>query len=238
MNLVICDDEKEAYEWLKRAIVTWAQSKNELVQLKYYESAEELLFKKEEWTDCDGMILDIELKAMNGMQLAKRIRATDEKLPLLFVTGYEQFVFEGYDVGAVSYLLKPVNEQKLWEALNRMQELTRKNKDLILVSTSDSYEKVYLNDLIYIESDRHNCTLQTTNGTVVTGMGISQFTEMLADKGFCMPHRSYLVNISHIRKITKQMVSLDKGYEVPIARGKWESISQSYLEYYRRGRSV
>jgi DNA-binding LytR/AlgR family response regulator len=238
VKLSICDDELVSYECLKKMVTFWAQERLEPLELQYYTSAEELLFKKEEWADCDGLLLDIELKTMNGMQLAKEIRRFDEKIPILFVTGYEQFVFEGYDVGAVSYLLKPVNEKKLVEALERMLEMSHKNKDLIFIEGKDSCEKVYLTEIVYVESDRHNSIVQTTKDEMIATQGISHFWERLKEKGFCMPHRSYLVNISRIRKITKEVVVMDGGYEIPIARGKWELVNQRYLDYYRDSRRV
>jgi DNA-binding LytR/AlgR family response regulator len=238
VKLSICDDEIVSYECLKKLVTSWAQERIEPIELQYYTSAEELLFKKEEWIDCDGLLLDIELKTMNGMQLAKEIRTFDASIPILFVTGYEQFVFEGYDVGAVSYLLKPVNEKKLRQALSRMLELGQKNKEMIFIEGKDSCEKVYLNEIIYIESDRHNSAVQTIKDKMIATQGINIFWDIVKDKGFCMPHRSYLVNISHISKITKQFISMVGGYEIPIARGKWEMVNQSYLEYYRSGRSV
>jgi DNA-binding LytR/AlgR family response regulator len=203
-----------------------------------YPSAEAMLFDVENWSDADGLILDIEMGAMNGMALAKAIRLNDAHIPILFITGYEHFVFEGYDVGAVTYLLKPASESKLFTALDRVRTMSEKSKAVLLLEGKDAFEKVYLSDVIYLESHKHDTEVVTLKTQITINKGISQFESELSDRGFCMPHRSYLVNIERISKITKTAVLMDGGHEIPIARGKWAQVNQCYLDYYRRGRNL
>lgn len=236
MKLILCDDEKNARLWAEQAIKNWAIEREDDIDLIAYTSAEAMLFNKDAWADGDGLILDIELGNMNGMQLAKEIRKSDVNIPILFVTGYERFVFEGYDVGAVSYLLKPVSEVKLFESLDRLKTMSTKNREFILIEWRNALEKVYLTDILYIESDRHNSLIQTIKKRLTASNGIGQFEAELTEKGFCLSHRSYLVNIARIRKITKTVVVLDNDYEVPIARGKWAYVNQKYLDFYRKGK--
>lgn len=233
MKFVLCEDEETSLKWMQKAIIKWGQAKKELVDLISYNSAEELLFKENEWIKADGLILDIELKAMNGMELAKKIRIRDEHIPILFATGYEQFVFEGYEVGAISYLMKPVNEEKLFRALDKMKEKSKENKEVFFTNAEEENTKLYLVDIMYIESEGHYVTIQDKKEHKEVRRSIGDLWKELKYKQFCMPHRSYLVNIAHINKITKKMIYLDNGIEIPIARGKWEEINKAYLEYYR-----
>ena len=107
MKFALCEDEKGPRELMEQELSRWVQEQGEQLHLLIYDSAEELLFKQEEWADADGLILDIELKAMNGMELARTIRKKDAYIPILFVTGYEQYVFEGYEVGACLLYTSP-----------------------------------------------------------------------------------------------------------------------------------
>lgn len=234
MKFVICEDERDFSDWMRQAVCRWGEQQGETVQIVSCASAEELLFKEEEWLEADGLLLDIELKQMNGMDLAKRIRQRDAHIPILFATGYEQFVFEGYEVGAVSYLMKPVKEEKLFAALDRMREQSAKKREVLLTNAGDENTKLYLADILAVESSGHYTILHTTAGQTETKRSIGSFAEELSGKTFCAPHRSFLVNIGHISKITKKSVFLDNGLEIPLARGKWEEINQAYLEYYRR----
>lgn len=234
MKFVMCEDEPTSWQFMKATLVKWGQLRGEPVMVMAYTSAEELLFKQKEWTDADGLILDIELKEMNGMELAKKVRETDEHIPILFATAYEQYVFEGYEVGAVSYLMKPLQQDKLYLVLDRMREQTRRNAEVLLTNSSDENAKVYLNEILYIESYGHYTVIHTKEAAIETKRSIGELQRALVDKYFYMPHRSYLVNVSRIRKITKQLIVMDNKEELPIARGKWEAVNQAYLNYYRR----
>ncbi len=234
MKFVLCEDEPTSWQFMNTTLVKWGQLRGEPVMVMAYSSAEELLFKQKDWTEADGLILDIELKGMNGMELAKKIREKDEHIPILFATAYEKYVFEGYEVGAVSYLMKPLQPDKLYQALDRMREQCRRNEEVLLTNSGDENTKVYLNEILYIESYGHYTVIHTKEEVIETRRSIGELQTVLADKYFYMPHRSYLVNISRIRKITKQLVVMDSGEELPIARGKWEAVNQAYLNYYRR----
>ena len=234
MKLVLCDDDPAAHDWIEHALKKWSEEKSEPIQTLKYLSAEALLFDREAWVHFDGLILDIEMKAMNGMQLAREIRHFDKHIPILFITGYENYVFEGYEVGAVSYLLKPINEGKLGLALEKIYEISQKNCEVIFAEGREGCEKIALNELLVIESEKHHSLFRMADKTFVSNMGINKYWEQLMNKGFCMPHRSFIVNIGKIRSISKNNIHLDGGLEVPIARGKWADVNQSYLAYYRK----
>lgn len=234
LNLVICDDDLKQHDWIKLTIDNWSKKRKEPISVTSYTSAESLLFDKENWSNCDGFILDIEMKNMNGMQLARELRHMDKHVPILFLTGFEDYVFEGYEVGAVSYLLKPINEEKFHLAIDKIYDLSEYNRDFIIIDYKGTCEKIYLSDIVFIESDRHNSIITSLKTQMISSQGINQLNEKLHEKGFFMPHRSFLINIKHIEKITKKSVFLNFGYEVPIARGKWIQMNQSYLDYHRR----
>lgn len=235
MKLVICDDDLNQHQWVDGALKRWSEAAKEPIETLKYTSAEALLFGKEDWAAFDGLLLDIEMKAMNGMALAKEIRTFDAHIPILFLTGFEDYVFEGYEVGAISYLLKPINEDKLANALHKVWEASRKNSDVLFVDTKEGVEKIYLNEILYIESDKHNSKVVTVRTELLSVQGIGKYVETLAEKGFVITHRSFLANIRRIKKITKSDVHLDNGATVPIARGKWGEVNQSYLDFHRKG---
>ena len=114
MKVVVCEDELAQQQWMESALLEWQEMTGTKLELKLYGSGEELFFKKEEWVDADTIILDIELKEMNGMEIARAIRKVDERISIFFTTGYEKYVFEGYEVGAISYIMKPVDKKKLF----------------------------------------------------------------------------------------------------------------------------
>ena len=90
MKIILCEDEVSQQQWMQDAILEWQKLSATPVELNIYASGEELFFKQEEWADADTIILDIELKEMNGMEIAREIRKLDAKVPLFFATGYEK----------------------------------------------------------------------------------------------------------------------------------------------------
>lgn len=233
MKIVLCEDEKQQQEWMRDAILEWQKLSQTAVLLSIYSSGEELFFKEEEWADADAMILDIELKKMNGMEIARRIRQTDAKMPLFFATGYEKYVFEGYEVGAVSYIMKPIDKAKLFKTLDKVKTMCMEAEQCLLIEEKAGVKRIYLKDIMYIESVGHYCNIVTTKERVQVRERISDLVEKTAGGNFFSCHRSYHVNMAYVRRITKKDIILDDETAIPIARGKWEDANKAFIEYYK-----
>ena len=120
MNIAYCEDEKIQLEYMEQLIKKWADEGNDTVTYFGYGSAKELLFEHPDSFPFDLLLLDIDMDGMDGMALAKEIRKKDQKLPIVFLTNRSEYVFEGYEVGALRYLLKPVEETKLFSLLDEI----------------------------------------------------------------------------------------------------------------------
>lgn len=233
MKIILCEDEVNQQEWMKEAILEWQKLSGTLVELCIYDSGEELFFKKEEWADADTIILDIELKEMNGMQIARAIRKIDDKVPLFFATGYEKYVFEGYEVGAVSYIMKPIDKSKLFQTLDKVKTMLAEQEECLLVEDSSGTKRIYLKDIMYIESTGHYCNIVSKQETTQIREKISELVEKTKNGNFFSSHRSYHVNMAFVRRITKKDLILDNDTAIPIARGKWEEANKAFIAYYK-----
>lgn len=233
MKIILCEDEIAQQQWMEQAILEWQRDRKTKITLQIYGSGEELFFKKEEWVDADLLILDIELKEMNGMEIARKIREVDKEISLLFATGYEKYVLEGYEVGAISYIMKPVNKEKLFHSLDKAWENIKEGQDCLLLPCGEETKRVYIKDIFYIESDGHYCRILTQQGEAQVREKISVLYEQLNEKHFYMCHRSYILNLAYVSRITKKDVILDSGEAIPLARGKWEEMNQQFMDYYR-----
>ena len=233
MKIVLCEDDLQQQEWMKEAIFEWQKTAAVQVELFVYASGEELFFKQEEWAAADTVILDIELKEMNGMEIARRIRSVDEKIPLFFATGYEKYVFEGYEVGAVSYIMKPIDKQKLFQTLDRVKAMAEEREKCLLLEDAAEVKRIYLKDILYIESVGHYCNIVTPQETIQVRDSISKLAEKTAHGTFFACHRSYLVNMAYVSRITKKDMILDNEMAIPIARGKWEGANKAFIKYYK-----
>ncbi|MCD7737604.1 MAG: LytTR family DNA-binding domain-containing protein [Lachnospiraceae bacterium] len=126
MKIGICDDEKSTREYLERLSKEWGQECGVSVETVCFANAESFLFAWEENRDFDVLLLDIEMGQMNGMELAGRIRESDEDTAIVFITGYDEYIGQGYEVAALHYLIKPVEREKLWRVLDRAYAGLRK----------------------------------------------------------------------------------------------------------------
>ena len=122
MKIAIVDDEIREQEIIAKYIGEWAEAKKELVEFFFFESSEGFLFSWEDVKDYALLALDIEMGEISGLELAKKIRSEDKRIPIIFVTGYDEYMQYGYDVSALHYLIKPVNKEKLFQALNKLSE--------------------------------------------------------------------------------------------------------------------
>ncbi len=231
-KIVLCEDEQIFANQMMNYLDSWGKLIKEKVVVRWYQSIEELLFKKEEWTDAQCFLLDVEMGKLTGMDFAKMLREWENRAGIIFITGYEKYVFEGYEVGACAYILKPVDEKKLFAALNRVYEDCKKQPQSVLIKTEDGVVRLFTEDILYIESFGHDTSVHTVKETYVSHLGINQYKELLDDKLFCMPHRSYLVNARGISKLGKKDITMEDGMVIPIARGKQKEINLCYMQLF------
>ena len=239
MHIAICDDEKVSLEHLAAEAADWAKAEQEMCRTENYAAADAFLFAWEEKKDIDVLLLDIEMPGMDGMELARKLRRMGERISIIFVTGNPDFALEGYELEAVSYLVKPVKREKLWAALNRAREQQRRRPAVLAPLSAGEVEKVYVSDICCLESDGHDSLIWKRDGTkVVCKTGLQQLEQELAEgecaEAFFKPHRSYFINLAYVERIRKKEVRMENKMPVPIARGKWEALNQAYMGYFRR----
>ena len=237
LHLVICDDEPSQLALLEAYVRQWAGEKKTDIKISQCRNAQQFLFLWEEERAVDIALLDIDMPGMNGICLAHKLRGEGERLPIIFVTGLTDYVLEGYDVEAVSYLLKPVRKDKLFACLDKAADRRRKEEPSLLLEMPGGTARLGLKEICYVESTAHDTLVYRACGGegLRCRTGIRQLEESLCVAGgsFFKIHRSYLVNLSWASRITRKEVVMDTGQALPIARGRWEAVNQAYLDYYR-----
>ena len=234
MRIALCDDEKSQNEFNSRLINKWAAIKDIDVDIEAFSSAEEFLFHWSEGLPYDLAFFDIKMKKMSGVDLAKIIRKTDQDLLIVFVTGLAEYVFDGYDVSAINYLLKPYKEKELFKTLDRALVLTiAKENGSILIPQEGKIIRLPYSEILYMEVRGHYFNVYTKN------LGQyrikKQMNEMLAnlDKHmFTQCHRSFIVNISQISKLTHTEITLKTGMIAPLSQSYIQVVTQKFIKYH------
>ena len=231
-KLAVCDDEERQIQYLAALVRDWAEQSGRMVSIRPFFSAEEFLFQYEEEKDYDILLLDIEMGNTNGVELAKRIRQENDAVQIVFITGYPDFIGEGYEVGALHYLLKPVSGEKLNQVLDRAAEnLQRKGRAIFLRSAKD-VQRIPVDRIVYVEVLSHKLMIYTIHSEYETKLSIARMEEMLGE-GFVRCHRSYLAGISYMDHITRDSVVFDDGRTIPLARSAYREVNQAFIDYYK-----
>ena len=215
----------------------WAGINDTKVQLTQYVSAEQFKMMQEESAPCDILLLDIQMGGQDGVSLAKELRAQRDNLVIIFITGLPDFLQEGYDVSALHYLMKPVDEGKLFAVLDRAVKHVSKAEPQLLLTVDGETMRVSAADIMYVESFAHHLELNLTSGTITVKMPTYKLEQMLGE-GFVRCHRSYLVGMRHIKKITKTDIVLDNSKSIPLSRRLYKAVNEAFIGFINGRREV
>ena len=230
LKIAICDDQASPRAFLMEKVTTWAKKNRHMAELRQYADAQTFLFDYAEEKDFDILLLDIEMPGMNGIDLAKSVRCENATVQIVFITGYYEYFSDGFDVSALHYLLKPADERKLAAVLDKAAENLAYRQRSVLLSTAEGEIKIALADILYIESENVYIVLHTVHGDYRTRMALGKFSEQL-DETFFKVHRSFIVGLKYIKKITRTEVTVTNGDTVPISRGLYDEVHAALIKY-------
>lgn len=228
-KVAICDDEQDQLERIASAVSAWSMQSGHACDIAAFSSAEAFLFAYEDDKAYDVLLLDVEMKGISGITLAKQIRKSDSRIEIIFITSHFEFIGEGYEVDALHYLIKPLSGDKLMQVLNRAVEKLSVEPPSVVISCEGEMVKIFETDILYVESFLHYILIRTRNTEYRIKESISAFERKLSDD-FYRAHRSYLVSLKHITRISRTSVTVG-GTELPLSRGKYNDINRAFIEH-------
>lgn len=197
-------------------------------EVRAFPSAEAFLFAYEEDSAYDILLLDVKMKDISGIELARRIRADKSRAEIIFLTSHFEFAGEGYEVDALHYLVKPVSEEKLMAVLSKAAERLAAEPPFVVITCEGGTVKLYEKDIMYVESFLHYIVIHTREKEYKIKESISAFGDRLSED-FFRAHRSYLVSLKHVTRISRTAVTLEGGAELPLARGKYDEANRAFI---------
>lgn len=242
MKIAIIEDEQVHAELLGRYLNNWSEKKKVALEIKYYPSAENFLFEWETGQDFSALFVDIQMKKMNGMQMAKSVREKDGKINIIFTTGIRDYIEEGYEVEAMHYLLKPIREGKVAACMDKIVEKSGETQYL-LVHTKEELHKFEVDSVNYIEARGHGCVIEVVGQGEQRGQtdlyevkeGITELENQVIYHGFVKCHRSYLCGIRNIHHIGRTEIVFDNGSRIPVSRRLHREVNQAFIKYFKKG---
>lgn len=227
-KLAVCDDSDADRQYISGLVSKWAERTGHMVDLREFSSAESLLFAYSGENDFDMLLLDIEMGGMDGVTMAKKIRSVNETIQIIFITGYSDYIAEGYDVAALHYLMKPVNGEKLFSVLNRAAEKLAKNEKVLNFELGGEMIRVPIYRIRYADVFGNYVTIHTPEKVTVR-MTLGELEKEL-DSRFFRVSRSVIVNLTVISRVTKSEIKLNDGESIPIPRGAYESVNRAIID--------
>lgn len=233
ITIGICDDEQTELAYLKGLIAAWSKKTGIVTAVREYPSAESFWFEWSEDKSCELLLLDVQMGSMDGMELAKKIRTVDEHIPIIFITGFSDYIAEGYEVRAFHYLLKPVAQEKLNEVLSNAVRSLQKQRPSLLLNTEGELTRVYADEIRYVEAFAHTITIHIRDGELTLRMNMGELEKQLPKAMFFRIHRSFLVNLGYVHRMTRTSVLLESGEELALSRRLYREASLALIRYVR-----
>lgn len=232
MKIAICDDDWHMQQTLRLLIDEIYQDLDMLVD--GFTSGEALLAAVQKQSQPYQLILlDIEMRGIDGIETAKRLRKLLPDCYIIFITSHDEFALTGYEVAAFRYLVKPVQPEKLTEAISAVRaELS----DHITLHVEDGPVEALLRvkDIYYIEAQDKRVRVVLKDTAFSDRRGIDEIERALAGEDFFRVHRSYLINLRYVARLDKTEILLVSGEQIPLSRLRKKAFKNAFQTYVSR----
>lgn len=231
VTIGICDDEAKQRGMLRNIIELFMELHGESYEILEYKSGEALLGEIQKQPDLlDILFLDIELGGVTGVDAARTLRRESGHFELIFVTGYSDYVFNGYEVGALNYILKPYQPEKIRTVLRTALEKLDKNREHYFpVQQKNQIRKVPLGEILYFTSDLRKIVLTAREEKLEFYGKLSEIEDQLP-AAFVRVHQRYIVHLKYVDQIDSQGILIGSQL-IPVSRKYYQEVSGAFARY-------
>ncbi len=236
MKVAICEDQSAAINDLTGKFKALEKSVKLEYEISSFTAGSGLLKAYAEGKGgFDILIMDIELGSSLGIETAEKVREFDKSVEIIFITGYEHYVFDCFKVNPYDFMVKPISAQRFNNVITSLTKKICRERKTFTVKAGSSYRRIEFRSVEFFECSGHKIMAKMLDGTVCEFYSsIKSVGEMLKDKDFARSHRSFFVNLNCIRELRPDCVIMDGGSSVPISRSKLDEFKKTYLDYVSR----
>lgn len=232
MRIAVCDDEKFYREKITALLQKYLSDHTLDSAIDIFCSGEEFLSQSSNAVKYDIVFMDINMEQTDGIETAMRIRAFQSNTYIVFVTAFIKYVLDGYKVDAVRYIMKDTLDAAIPECMDAIFQKMRLRQ--VSFSFMEGEKRLYTDNLYYVESNKHKSVFYYQEERLTKYQmyeRLDNIEKLLKEFGFLRVHKSYLVNMKHIRKISNYIVELRTGEELTIPRIRYQAVKQAFAEY-------
>lgn len=229
IGIAIVEDEAAYAAQLQEFLYRYAQESGQEFEIRVFSDGDEIIENYK--AQYDIILLDVEMKYMDGMTAAEEIRKVDPEVVIIFITNMVQYAIRGYAVDALDYVLKPVSyfafSQRLNRAIARMKKRARR---YLAIAIKGGTQKLDIDQLYYVESQGHNLIYHTAQGQHTTTGTMKDAEEKLEALGFFRCNKGYLVNLAHVEAV-RDGCAIVAGDELLISRARKNDFMEALTDY-------
>lgn len=230
IKIAIVEDEESYISVLKDYLARYEEEFKEQIEIRVFHDGDEIT--AEYRAGFDIILMDIEMRFVDGMTAAEEIRRIDSKVTIIFITKTPQYAIRGYEVGALDYILKPVSYFSFSQKLNRaVQKLQKNEKKWITVQIKNGVKRLEISDIYYIESEGHYLKYHTREDTITSYDTIKNAETSIPDSNFIRINKCYLVNLEYVEGI-RDKSAIVHGEELQVSRSRMKSFMQELTRYW------
>lgn len=241
IKIAFCDDEFSVLNDLCVLLDKYRAQRNQEIDYVAFHSPLDLMAEIERGIRFDILFLDIIMPGETGIDAAAEIRHYDSSVKIIFLTLSSEFAVQSYTVGAYYYQLKPICEDSFFRLMDSaISACEKEQSDSLILRCKSGITRIELRNLEYCEIIQRTLFIHLTNGRVLESIGtLDELSKKLEPYGrFIRLHRSYLVNLEHVQKLSYRAITMCCLTEIPIPRGKYKELKDAYLEYAFQTRQV
>ncbi len=229
MEIAVVDDE----DVIREHICALIRKQEPESRIESYATGEELLKSGKRF---DMVFLDIKMEGLNGIEAARNLRKRQEDVILIFITGMKEYVFDALDLYAFHYLLKPLDERKFAEVLEKAAREAKKKKERRCLFIRKRNLTIDQADILYVESKAKKLEIHTAgeDRNIVIYAAMDELKGQLGED-FYRCHRAYLVNMAHIREYDRESITLTSGDRVYLTKKKYGEFVKAYMWFLQNG---
>ena len=229
IRIAIVEDETHYKEQLIEYLGKFEQDRGEKIEIETYSDGDGIVENYK--AQFDIILMDVQMKFMDGMSAAEEIRKSDSEVVIIFITNMPQFAIKGYAVDALDYVLKPISYFQFSERLSRaMDRMKKRENHYITIEVKEGIKRLNISDIYYVENQGHHLIFSTREEEFIATGTMKDLEKRLSSFNFFRGHRGYLINLEHVEGLEGNDAVV-KGKELPLSRSKRKAFMEA-LSYY------
>lgn len=237
IQIAIVEDDNRYYQLLKRYLDEYEKKNEILFKTSYFKDG--LDFLNSFRSEYDLVLLDIEMPYMDGMELAHKIREVDQTVTLIFVTNMKQFAVNGYEVGALDFIVKPIGYYDFALKLKKAISVINSRKEIdCSIYVNKAYHRISSKEIMYFEVYGHNLDVHTETTVYHASGRVSEMEEKFKDASFMRCHNSFLINPKYIQSVKTNSVVMMDGREIQVPRPRKKAFMQELATWMGNGKNL